>query len=138
MFVKINSRRIVGAIATIVVAGCAHPASSGVAPMTSLAGGWIDVTATLDSLTTPVYAGDAPMSFVFLKDMRKGDPLTLTKLIMGAHSGTHLDAPMHFVRDGAPIEGVPLDALIGRARVIDIPENVQSIDARELNRHNWR
>lgn len=138
MFVEIISRRTAAAISMIVLAGCTHPAASGVAPMTSLAGGWIDVTATLDSLTTPVYEGDSPMSFVFLKDMRKGDPLTLSKLILGAHSGTHIDAPMHFVRDGAPIEGVSLDALIGRARVIDIPENVQSIDAAELNRHKWR
>src|SRR5713101_9987989 len=35
--------------------------------------GWIDVTATLDPARTPVYLGDAPMKFDFLKDMRKGD-----------------------------------------------------------------
>src|SRR5947199_5557246 len=35
--------------------------------------GWIDVTATLDPARTPVYAGDAPLKFDFLKDMRKGD-----------------------------------------------------------------
>lgn len=138
MFVGINSRRIAAAVSIMVVVGCTPPSSGSIAPTTSLAGGWIDVTATLDSLTTPVYEGDSPMSFIFLRDMRKGDPLTLSKLIMGAHSGTHIDAPMHFVRDGAPIERVSLDALIGRARVIDIPENVQSIDAAELNRHKWR
>ena len=43
-------------------------------------GPWIDVTATLDPATTPVYEGDAPMSFEFLKDMRKGDGFTLSKL----------------------------------------------------------
>ncbi|MGQ0642848.1 MAG: cyclase family protein [Gemmatimonadaceae bacterium] len=100
--------------------------------------GWIDVTATLDPATTPIYEGDAPMKFEFLKDMRKGDALTLSVLSIGAHSGTHIDAPMHFVVDGAPIDRVPLDALIGPARVIDIPDNVQAIDAAELNRHNWR
>ena len=46
---------------------------------------WIDATATLDSATTPVYAGDAPMSFTFLKDMRRGDPLTLSMFSLGAH-----------------------------------------------------
>jgi arylformamidase len=100
--------------------------------------GWIDVTATLDPATTPVYAGDAPMKFDFLKDMRKGDALTLSVYSLGAHSGTHIDAPMHFVRDGAPIDKVPLEPLIGPARVIDIADAVQSIDAAELNRHRWR
>jgi len=100
--------------------------------------GWIDVTATLDPARTPVYQGDAPMKFDFLKDMRKGDKLTLSVYSMGAHSGTHIDAPMHFVAGGAPIDQVALEPLIGAARVIDIPDSVQAIDAGELNRHDWK
>lgn len=100
--------------------------------------GWIDATATLDPGTTPVYAGDAPMKFDFLHDIRKGEAFTLSVYSLGAHSGTHIDAPMHFIRDGAPIERVPLSALVGPARVIDIPDAVQAIDAAELNRHDWR
>src|SRR5882672_5840355 len=100
--------------------------------------GWIDVTATLDPARTPVYAGDAPMKFDFLKDMGKGDKLTLSVYSMGAHSGTHIDAPMHFVAGGAPIDQVPLAPLLGAARVIDIPDSVQAIDAAELSRHDWR
>ncbi len=104
----------------------------------SSASRWIDATATLDPATTPVYEGDAPMSFEFLHDMRKGEGFTLSKLTLGAHSGTHVDAPMQFIRDGAPIDQVSLDRLIGKARVIDIADNVEAIDARELNRHRWR
>ena len=100
--------------------------------------GWIDVTATLDQAKTPVYEGDAPMKFDFLKDMRKGDNLTLSVFSMGAHSGTHIDAPMHFIADGIPIDQVALDPLMGAARVIDIADSVQAIDAAELNRHDWR
>ena len=103
-----------------------------------MSSGWIDVTATLDPATTPIYEGDAPLKFDFLKDMRKGDAFTLSAYSMGAHSGTHIDAPMHFVRDGAPIDRVPLEPLMGPARVIDIPDAVQSINADELNRHEWR
>jgi len=105
---------------------------------TLMSNGWIDVTATLDPATTPVYEGDAPMKFEFLKDMRKGDALTLSAYSLGAHSGTHIDAPMHFVLGGASIDRVPLEPLIGPARVIDIPDVVQAIDAAELNRHEWR
>ncbi len=104
----------------------------------ALGQGWIDVTATLDPATTPVYQGDAPMKFDFLKDMRKGDKLTLSVYSLGAHSGTHIDAPMHFVAAGAAIDQVALDPLIGAARVIDIPDSVQAIDAAELNRHDWK
>jgi arylformamidase len=99
---------------------------------------WIDVTTTLDPSTTPVYEGDPPMRFDFVKDMRKGDALTLSAYALGAHSGTHIDAPMHFVRDGASIDRVALDRLIGPARVIEIADGVQAIDAAELQRHDWR
>ena len=83
------------------VVGCApRPPEQGALELS--ARGWIDVTATLDPARTPVYAGDAPMRFDFLKDMRKGDILTLSVYSLGAHSGTHIDAPMHFVANGAP------------------------------------
>src|SRR6266513_48424 len=119
------------------VVGCA-PRPPEQAALQLSARGWIDVTATLDPARTPVYAGDAPMKFDFLKDMRKGDILTLSVYSLGAHSGTHIDAPMHFVATGVAIDQVPLDPLIGAARVIDIPDSVQAIDAGELNRHDWR
>jgi arylformamidase len=45
---------------------------------------------------------------------------------------------MHFVRDGVPIDRVPLEPLIGPSRVIDIADSVQAIDAAELDRHAWR
>ncbi|MDQ4079874.1 MAG: cyclase family protein, partial [Gemmatimonadota bacterium] len=100
--------------------------------------GWIDVTAPLDPATTPVYEGDAPLKFQFLRDMRKGDDLTLSAYSMGAHSGTHIDAPMHFIASGIPVDQVELDRLMGAARVLDIDDGVRAIDAAELNRHDWR
>ena len=127
------------AVGLLGVFACARQSASPIATeKSSISGGWIDATATLDPATTPVYEGNAPLAFEFQLDMRKGDALTLSKLSLGAHSGTHIDAPQHFVRDGASIDKVPLDALIGHARVIDIPDSVQSIDATELNRHEWR
>src|SRR5512142_349703 len=103
------------------VTGIALAAVACQAPVERQNVGWIDATATLDSATTPVYAGDAPMKFDFLKDMRRGDPLTLSVFSLGAHSGTHVDAPMHFVADGAPVDWIALEALVGPARVVQIP-----------------
>lgn len=120
------------------VTGIALAAVACQAPVERPNVGWIDATATLDPATTPVYAGDAPMKFDFLKDMRRGDPLTLSAFSLGAHSGTHVDAPMHFVADGAPVDRIALEALVGPARVVQIPDSVQAIDAAELNRHQWR
>jgi arylformamidase len=118
--------------------GCA-PSQAATSGMGALADGeWIDVSAALDPASTPVYEGDAPMQFDFLKDMRRGDAVTLSKLSLGAHSGTHIDAPMHFIRDGSAVDRVALTRLIGSARVIDVPDSVQTIDAGELNRHAWR
>ena len=99
---------------------------------------WIDVSTSLDPSTTPVYEGDPPMRFDFVKDMRRGDVLTLSSYTLGAHSGTHIDAPMHFVREGASIDRIALDRLIGPARVIEIADSVQAIDAAELQKHDWK
>lgn len=127
--------RVLPVVVTIVAAACAS--TSGRTP-SELPGGWLDATTTLDPATTPVYEGDAPMRFDFLHDMRKGDAFTLSVYSLGAHSGTHIDAPMHFVAAGASIDHIPLDRLIGPARVVEIPDDVQSIDASELTKHDWR
>src|SRR5439155_404679 len=141
MLTKRNISRFIAVVALAEALSCTAQRQSelSVAWATSpMSSGWIDVTATLDPATTPIYEGDAPLKFDFLKDMRKGDALTLSAYSLGAHSGTHIDAPMHFVRDGAPIDRVPLEPLIGPARVIEIPDSVQSIDVAELNRHDWK
>jgi arylformamidase len=130
----------IAVVATLGALACTARQQEAVTPVAAplMTSGWIDVSATLDPATTPVYEGDAPMRFEFLKDMRRGDALTLSAYSLGAHSGTHIDAPMHFVLGGASIDRVSLEALIGPARVIDIPDAVQSIDAVELGRHSWR
>src|SRR3954464_11279404 len=106
-------------VVAMTVAACAS--TSGRAP-SSTSERWIDARTTLDPATTPVYEGDAPMKFDFLKDMRKGDKLTLSVYSMGAHSGTHIDAPMHFIAGGGSVDKVPLNPLIGAARVIEIAD----------------
>lgn len=127
--------KTLGLVCTAAVVACASTSSR--SPSVA-EGSWIDATATLDPSTTPVYEGDAPMTFTFLHDMRKGDSFTLSAYSLGAHSGTHVDAPMHFVAGGASIDQVPLDRLIGPARVIAIGDGVQAIDAAELAKHDWR
>ena len=102
------------------------------------AAGWIDVTAPLDAATMPIYPGDAPLKVDFLFHMNKGDRFTLSKLDMGVHTGTHVDAPMHFVRDGISTDKIPLATFIGPVLVIDCAPDALAVDAAELNKHQWR
>ncbi len=99
---------------------------------------WIDVTAPLEPRTTPVFPGDAPIKLDFLQNMQSGGKLTLSSYTMGAHSGTHIDAPMHFIRDGASLDKIPLSTFIGPVRIIDCSPGAMAIDAAELNKHQWR
>jgi arylformamidase len=48
-------------------------------------------------------------------------------LHLGAHTGTHVDAPAHFIAGGSPAWEMPLDTLIGRVLLIDIPQHVSGI-----------
>jgi arylformamidase len=125
---------ILAVVAVLAVTSCRQGVQPGVSP----SAGWMDISAPLDPATTPVYEGDAPVSITFLKDMRKGDPLTLSSMNMGVHSGTHVDAPMHFVENGSPTDQIAIDAFIGPARVIVIDDSVSVISMVELERHEWR
>jgi arylformamidase len=67
----------------------------------------------------PVYPGDPLPSFEPYRRLEE-DGVNLTKLVMGSHTGTHLDAPKHFIEGGIGIDEIPLDKLIGEAYVADL------------------
>ena len=64
--------------------------------------------------------------------MADGDSCNVTRLDMGVHTGTHVDAPSHFVSGGSTVEGMALDVLIGPAYVIDLPDVRDSVTAEDL------
>jgi arylformamidase len=98
--------------------------------------GWIDVSVALH--TGMVHWPDNPPVLVERTlDMERGDACNVSKLSLGAHTGTHMDAPLHFLRDGAGIDTMPFDATIGPARVIEIRDTV-SISPGELAAHSIR
>lgn len=68
----------------------------------------------------PVYPGEPGPQREDLARLDRGDPANVSSLFLGLHTGTHLDAPVHFLPDGVGIDEVPLDALIGPARVIEV------------------
>lgn len=51
-----------------------------------------------------------------------GDGANVSELTLGAHTGTHIDGPLHFFNDGDGADSLPLEAMIGRVEVIEIPD----------------
>ena len=94
---------------------------------------WIDVSVPLHSGMVH-WPNDPPIRIERIRDLERGDPCTLSALSMGSHTGTHMDAPLHFIRGGRGLDEMPLSAVIGPARVIAI-RDPDSITPDELRAH---
>jgi arylformamidase len=91
---------------------------------------WIDVTVPVRSGMVH-WPGNPPIELTRTLDVEKGDPATVSQLALGVHSGTHVDAPVHFIAGAAGIDSIPLDDLIGPARVVAI-RDPRAIGVEEL------
>jgi arylformamidase len=69
----------------------------------------------------PSYPGNPAFEMDPVHRIADGNSSNHSRLVMGTHTGTHVDAPLHFF-DGRPgVDQMPLDLLVGRARVVDMP-----------------
>ena len=84
-----------------------------------------------NALTT--WEGDPPISLTFARSISNGDACNLTNIQMGAHSGTHIDAPFHFIHDGVKADAIPLDILIGPCLVVELDTD-RPIEKNDLER----
>ena len=82
-----------------------------------------------------VWQGDPPIQMERVQKMEEGAVCNVTRMNMGAHTGTHLDATLHFIADGTGIEMLDLQTLIGPALVVDAGE-AQEITATVLDSFN--
>jgi arylformamidase len=109
----------------------------------------IDVSVPLDA-DVPTYPGNTPFSLEPIKRIADGGSSNVSTVHLSVHSGTHVDAPRHFFNDGAGVEGVPLEMLCGRTRVIElttrrgiVPDDLAAFDLTEdvrllIKTHNSR
>jgi len=81
----------------------------------------------------PIYEGDPTLSIEPWSAMANGDSANVSFLHFGAHTGTHVDAPAHFIEGAAKIDSLPFDVLIGPARVIRVPDDRMEVDPEFLN-----
>ena len=80
----------------------------------------------------PVYRGDPSVTRELVQSLAAGATCNVSRLDFGVHSGTHIDAPLHFIADAAGIEVTALDALIGDAYVVDATAVAGDIDGATL------
>ena len=80
----------------------------------------------------PIYEGDPAVEIAAWSALRKGDSANVSFLHFGAHTGTHVDAPAHFIEGARKIDALSLDVLIGPARVVRVPDHVAEIDPKFL------
>src|SRR5260221_3984815 len=77
----------------------------------------------------PIYEGDPAVEIAAWSALRKGDSANVSFLHFGAHTGTHVDAPAHFIEGARKIDALSLDVLIGPARVVRVPDEVAEINS---------
>jgi arylformamidase len=97
---------------------------------------WLDISAALETGMTH-WPGDPEVSINRLLSLDRGDEYNLSSLSMCLHTGTHVDAPLHALADGVSIDRMPIQAMMGRARVIEI-RGRKHITAGRLRAHRIR
>jgi len=70
--------------------------------------------------TMAVWPGDPPVVITAVSHLDRGDRSTVSRLAMGAHTGTHVDAPAHFVKGGKGVDTLDLETLVGPALVVAV------------------
>lgn len=80
---------------------------------------WKDITMPLRNGIVS-WPGDTPFAIARDARMEDGSDYNLSRISLSAHTGTHMDAPRHFIADGATMEHAPLDDLIGICQVIEL------------------
>lgn len=91
-----------------------------------------DISAPVAPGRTPTYPGDPGLEISSWSAIERGDPANVTNLHFGAHTGTHVDAPAHFIEGAARLPELPLEAFVGPARVVEIPPDVRAVEESHL------
>lgn len=95
---------------------------------------FIDISLPITS-ELPTWPGDPQVSFHALSAISMGDESNLTQISMSLHTGTHIDAPKHFIDTGRTTDQIPLEKLIGDVLVVGIDDSVDVLTDAVLETH---
>src|SRR4051812_43041893 len=85
-----------------------------------------------------IYPNNAPISITPMQEVSKGASSNSSTLQFGSHTGTHVDAPKHFFDDGAGVDTLPLDVLMGPAVLICVEDDVMAVGETHLRLHELK
>lgn len=98
-----------------------------------LSGPFIDISVAL-SPELPVWPGDPPIQVEPAARISEGASANVSRLALGTHTGTHLDPPYHFINDGARVDALPFEPMIGPCWLSDLTWVKNHITADDLER----
>ena len=81
---------------------------------------------------TPVYEGDPSVEISLKLSMEDGEIANVSQICMGVHTGTHVDAPNHFIKDAKKVADLDLETLIGKCRVVGLGVDVMAIEPKHV------
>ena len=84
----------------------------------------------------PVWPGDDEVILQRRSKIEEGEHANVSFLSLSAHTGTHVDAPYHFIANGSKVHEIPIDVLVGPAQVVEVPDSVSTINAKVLSSLN--
>lgn len=87
-----------------------------------------DLTVTIRN-GMPVWPGHPAVELERINDMAAGAHSNVSRLSLAVHTGTHVDAPVHFLPGGSGVESLPLDVLVGPAHVVELADSADVITA---------
>jgi arylformamidase len=102
----------------------------------------------------PIYPGNPGVSIELARSLDRGDEANVSQLELGAHTGTHVDAPRHFIRDGEGADQLTLGCFVGPCvvadataargaidsevvRSLDLPDRVERVLLKTTNSRLW-
>jgi len=92
-----------------------------------------DISIGIDE-SLPLWPGDPELRLQWAAKIEQGDLVNLTELSMSIHTGTHIDAPLHFLPQGKSIDNLNIDVFVGEAQVVAIPQEVDLITVEILRK----
>ncbi|MDQ3132194.1 MAG: cyclase family protein [Acidobacteriota bacterium] len=81
---------------------------------------------------TPIYEGDPKVKIEIANSLAKGDAANVSHICFGVHTGTHVDAPVHFIEGARRVHELEFEKLIGNCRVVELSGDVTAIEPQHL------
>jgi Predicted metal-dependent hydrolase len=88
-----------------------------------------DVTVAV-SESVPIFSGDPTVTIDVCHAIAKGDAANVSEIRLGVHTGTHVDAPNHFIEGGRRVDQLDMEKLIGVCRVVEIEHEADAVEPR--------